>query len=255
MRIARFLSLCLLVAATVALMPARDAFAGPGDDLLKKVEDASSPAKDSTGNMEMVLIESNGKEKKRKLKMMQMQHKPSDYRLLRFLSPAEVKGVAFLSKSDTEMYLYMPAFKKIRRIASSAKNENFMGTDFSYDDIGNTSYTDDYTAKIVSKDKDVTVLELTPKHPGENDYSKLVMTVDNTNYIPREIKFFNKAQKLWKVMTNDKVEKISGYWTPTAITMKDLKKNHATKMYMKDIKFDVGLGKRDFSKRKLKRSH
>ena len=238
-------------AATISV-PA--ALAGPGDDLLKKVEDAASPGKDSIGTTEMILIDSDGKEKKRELKMKQMDHDPDDYRLLRFLSPAEVKGVAFLSKSDNEMYLYMPAFKKIRRIASHAKNENFMGTDFSYDDIGSTNYTEDYKAKIIEKKGDTTVLELTPRDPDDTDYSKLIMTVDTTKNLPKEVKFFNKAGKLWKVMTNQKVEKVSGYWTPMVIEMKDLKKNHTTRMIVKDIKYDVGLKKKEFSKRKLKRA-
>ncbi len=228
--------------------------ASPGDDLLEKVEDTMTAAHDQVSTVKMTLIDSKGVRKERKLTMMQLKHDPDDYRLIRFLEPAEVKGVAFLSKSDTEMYLYMPAFKKIRRIASSAKNDNFMGTDFSYDDMGSTNYTDDYSARIIETKGDLTILELTPKKPDEVNYSKLVMTVDVPKAMPTRIEFYSKKGELWKVMTMSNIKKISGYWTPTESVMEDKHKHHTTKMEMLDVKYDTGLSTRAFSKRKLKRS-
>ncbi|NIM57731.1 MAG: outer membrane lipoprotein-sorting protein, partial [Candidatus Aminicenantes bacterium] len=81
----------------------------------------------------MVLIDKNGKEKDRDAVMLQ---KGSEKRMIKFLSPADQKGIAFLDLPNDMMYLYLPAFKKVRRIAAHIKNQKFAGTDMTYDDLG-----------------------------------------------------------------------------------------------------------------------
>jgi len=61
--------------------------------------------------------------------------------MFRFTAPASQAGIAFLSLPNDVMYMYLPAFGKERRIASSAKNQNFAGTDFSYDDMESVPFS------------------------------------------------------------------------------------------------------------------
>ncbi len=61
-------------------------------------------------------------------------------RLIKFTEPASVKGIAFLSLPGDLMYVYLPSFRKIRRIATSVKNTNFAGTDFTYDELSTFKY-------------------------------------------------------------------------------------------------------------------
>ena len=66
-----------------------------------------------------------------------------------FEKPADVKGTAFLSweyddpKKEDDKWLYMPAMKKVRRISGASKNEYFMGSDFTYDDMGDRNVEED----------------------------------------------------------------------------------------------------------------
>jgi len=227
------------------------ALADEAQDILAKVDAAMSDAKDQVSTLTMVLEDAEGKTKERQISVQQ---KGSQLRMMKFVSPAEVKGVSFLTLSDDEMYLYMPEFDKVRRIASHLKNDTFMGTDFSYGDMGSTSFATKYDAKLISKDATQATLELTPKQGQESPYSKLTLVVNLDRYQPTRVEHFDKAGQPWKVMEYAKVEKIAGRWVPRSISMRDLKKKHATRMEMADIKFDTGLKDSDFSQRMLKRA-
>ena len=174
---------------------------------------------------------------------------------MKFKSPAEVKGVGFLVLSDNEMYIYMPAFGKIRRIASHSKKQSFMGSDFSYNDMGNTNYSDDYNAKLVKEEKDYYLLKLIPKTDRKDiEYSKILMYVNKKTYLPDSSKSYDKSGSLYKIMKNLKIAKINGFWIPVKVLMKNVKRSHKTIMEMNDIKIDGNLSENLFTKRNLKRA-
>lgn len=231
------------------LLPFSSIFASEGEEILKLVE--ASISKDQSSTVKMILKNSSGGIKERVLSMKQ---KGSDLRLIKFKNPADVKGVGFLVLSESEMYLYMPEFGKVRRIASHIKNESFMGTDFSYNDIGETKYSDDYTSELKSKNEKEIVLSLTPRDLSESDYSNLTMTISIENNYPVKLEYFDKKGEPWKVMTQKDIEKVSGYWIAKSVTMSDLKKKHSTTMEISDLQLDTGLVDTDFTRRKLKRS-
>lgn len=222
-----------------------------GNAILKKVEETLTAPKDAVAEVRMNLIESSKSEKRRTVKMW---NKGKDKRLIKFLSPEDVKGVGFLSLSEDEMYLYMPAFHKIRRIASHVKNESFMGTDFSYEDIGTSKYSDDFIPKLKKETETEYILNLNKKEESDLKYSKLMMFVNKSNFVPDSIQFFDSKGKLLKVMRNLMVKKIDGYWTTTKIEMENVQTDHKTLMELKDVKHDVGLEDKLFTKRYLKRA-
>ena len=98
--------------------------------------DTQNDAKDQFSIMKMTLFDKSDKKKTRKrILLTKAWNKRDKKRLIKFLSPADVKGFGFLvlepDSPSEKMYLYLPAFKKIRRIAGSAKSRSFMGSDFS----------------------------------------------------------------------------------------------------------------------------
>ena len=173
--------------------------------------------------------------------------------MLKFLSPGDIKGVGILTLPNDVIYFYMPAFNKIRRIASHVKNQSFMGTDFSYDDFSSINYADEYDAVSVKEQGEHYVLELEPKKGSGKDYSKLLIWARKDNYYKEKTEYYNKGGKLWKIMERKEIKKVGKYWIAHEFSMKDLKKNHSTVMKITDIKFDQGLKDNLFSKRYLKR--
>ncbi|MCK5527519.1 MAG: outer membrane lipoprotein-sorting protein, partial [Candidatus Latescibacteria bacterium] len=92
-----------------------------------------------------------------------------------------------------------------------------------------------------------------PKPDSEIEYSKLRMWVNRKTFLPDKAEFYDEKGKLLKKMTNSETEQIDGYWTPRRIEMEDVQKDHKTLMELKEVKHNVGLKDKLFSKRYLKR--
>lgn len=140
--------------------------------------------------------------------------------LIRFLSPADVKGTSLLiydyENENDNMWIYMPALRKVRRILSNEKGKNFMGSeftnadmskpnadDFTYADAGNQTINGVNCKKIETKPKTDAIRQ-------ENNFSKKISYIDPANYLCYRIEFYDQAGKLQKVQTIGKYEKQSG---------------------------------------------
>jgi outer membrane lipoprotein-sorting protein len=229
----------LIVAGSMFTSNAQDA-----NSILKKMDDIMYSPKDMTGITKIVLINKAGKESTREANIIQ---KGNNKRIFRFTAPASQAGIAVLSLPDDVMYLYMPAYGKVRRISSSVKSQNFAGTDFSYDDMESIPFAEKYTPKLLPAEDDVYVLELNPI----SSYSKLIVKVHKTNYYPVSMEYYDRGNKKIKEAVYQ-FKKIGNYWNAAEIKMTDLKNNHETKMIMSEVKYDQGISDDEFTVRKLK---
>ncbi|MBN2615957.1 MAG: outer membrane lipoprotein-sorting protein [Bacteroidales bacterium] len=231
----------LLLAGLTGTVNAQDA-----TTIMKKVDDVMYAPKDMRAVNKIVLTDRNGRTDTREATIAQM---GTNYRIFRFTKPASQAGISVLSLPDDVMYLYMPAFGKVRRISSSIKNQNFAGTDFSYDDMESKPLTEKYNGKLLKTEGNTYVLQLTPKSQ-RSAYSKVIMSVNKENFYPVEMQFYDRGNHEIKVAQYTFI-KIGKYWNTEKITLKDLKKDHTTSMIMSDVKYDTGLTKNDFTVRKL----
>lgn len=230
----------LIGAGSVFTVNAQDA-----TSILKNMDDVMYSPKDMTGKNKIILIDKAGKQETREASIIQ---KGTDKRMFRFTSPASQSGIAVLSLPNDVMYMYLPAFGKERRIASSAKNQNFAGTDFSYDDMESILYSIKYNPKISKTENKVYVLELTPN--GNSDYLKVIVHINKNDFYPEVMEYYDKGGNKVKVAKYT-YKQIGNYWNASEIEMTDLKKNHKTKMQMSDVKYDTGLSNDEFTVRKL----
>ncbi len=218
--------------------------------ILQAVEDTLNAPKDRELTMTMQLIDKAGDIKTRELTILQ---KGPDKRLIRFLSPADVRGVGFLVLEDDLMYLYMPAFAKVRRIASHVKNENFMGTDFTYDDMAQSDYIENYNPTLREETEQNYILELVPKPESEIDYGRLVMWANKETMLPDKVEFYTRSGQLLKIMTQTNAKRIDGYLTPQHIEMENVQDKHKTIMDLKNVVHDQNIPDKHFTQRYLKR--
>ena len=224
-----------------------------GDEILDKVDALLSAPTDGTSTARMTLVDKSGNTKERRLQLWTRYFKDKDdWSLTKFVEPAEIRDLGFLSLADDKMYLYLPGFDRVRRIASHARKESFAGSDLSNDDLSTGSYVDHFSAKIREETDQEYVLELTRK-PGSNRiYPKSTVWVNKENFTIPRMELFDNNEKLWKTFEGE-YEKIQGYWTMTSLTMADVQKKHKTIMKIEDIQFDVGLDDKTFTQRYLKR--
>ncbi|MHC1778003.1 MAG: outer membrane lipoprotein-sorting protein [Lentimicrobium sp.] len=202
---------------------------------------------DKQGKVTIILIDKEGKEK---IREATMQQKGRDKKIYRYTKPESQAGNATLSLPGNEMWLYMPAFGKPKKISVLAKNQAFTGTDFSYEDMVTTPYADRYLPFLEESGKDYYVLQLKPKETKPT-YSKIIVRLNKTYGYPITMEYYNGNGKKFKE-ARYRYEKIGKYWNAAEVVMKDLEKNHSTKILISDVKFDQGLSDDLFTVEKLK---
>lgn len=236
-------NLILTLALIIAVLGGLNA--QTAQEIINKVDQKISAPQDVKQNIKMILTDRNGRQQVRTSIIYQ---KGKDKRLVKFTSPAAYRGIAFLSLPGDVMYVYMPAYGRERRIASSVKNQKFAGTDLTYEDMQAKNYSDKYNSKLIKSDANGYVLELTPKERSQ--YSKVILYV-NKDYLPTKAEFFNRGNQKIKVLTFNFV-KSGKYWYPKTMEARDLRTKHSTKMVVQSVQFDTGLKDNIFTVRYMK---
>jgi outer membrane lipoprotein-sorting protein len=175
-----------------------------------------------------------------------------DLRVLKFLSPADVKDVGFLVLDEDSMYIYLPEFHRTRRIASSSKKDPFMGSDFSYEDMGTSAMSKNYSPKPLKESDAEWQLELFRKPGADKPYARIVLTISKANTMPVRMELYDAAGNLGKV-AEESAQPVGKYWIMGRIKMTNVKKGTSTVLEMKNIKTDQGLKDEIFSERFLKK--
>lgn len=232
--------LILFAVFSVAKVQAQDA-----NQILKNIDNILTSPSDISENVSITLIDKTGK---KQVRTADVWMKGKEQRLFKFTSPASSKGIGFLSLANEVMYLYMPAFGKERRIASSVKNQKFAGTDLTYDELQSKDYGAKYSAKLLKTEGNNYVLQLTPKDNSE--FSKLIMKVDKTNNLPNYIESYDKAGNKIKSSTME-FKKSGDFWYASKVTVNDLKTSHSTIMTVSSVKFNSSLSDDIFTVRNL----
>jgi hypothetical protein len=240
-----------IVMSTIIGLP-ESAYALTGRDIMQKVNDRDDGDR-SISEMEMILIDKNGKQRVRKIKTYGREQGQQTQSLMFFLTPADVKNTGFLtydydeSGKDDDQWLYLPALRKTKRIASGDKSGSFMGTDLNYSDM--TSPDIDLYKYTLMKETKVRgqkawQIKSVPKTKAEAEksgYSKSVIWICQDNYMmTRAVRWvYNKKRN--KYFDAKKIEKIDGIWIATElhVTTKSGKKTlHKTILLQKNIHFN-----------------
>jgi len=261
------LLLPLTLVLTSAASFAEDAPELTGREIMDLV-DARDDGDKSVQDMKMVLIDKNGSQRKRTIRTQRKDVGEDAYSIMFFLDPADVKDTGFLTydydedERDDDQWLYLPALKKTKRIASGDKSGAFMGSDFTYADMTDRKL-DNYDYKLLKEDEvdgqPVWVVEAIPNNEKEIDetgYTKSVLFVRKDNdVVVRSVAWVKKGKRL-KYLDVKKLELIDGIWVPTEMHMtlkKGKSKLHQTVLIAENVKFNQELDESDFSVRRLEK--
>ena len=162
-----------------------------GEELSILMDNRKTPD-DISSDMNMEIV--NKKGRKRLMKVKSISKDNNKKQILWFLSPADDKGIAYLKiehkNQDDEIRLWLPAFKKIRRISSKKKADSFMGSDLSYEDMTSRPMKD-YQFTILNEglinNENCYLLESTPIDGIKSTYSKHLTWVTKDNYLPLKL--------------------------------------------------------------------
>jgi outer membrane lipoprotein-sorting protein len=217
---------CLVSSASASQLTGRDVMV---------MENERYEGENSKSVKEMILINKRGKQRIREVIGLKINIDKDNKKVMYFRKPYDVKGTAFLSweydnpqKTD-DKWLYMPALRKTKRISGESENEYFMGTDFTYDDLGDRNVDEDiHTLKDLEKinEHECYVVESVPVDK-KTYYSLKKSWISKDSLIVLKCEYFDK-NGLIKTYTADSIKLISGIWTADQISMINHRENHRT---------------------------
>jgi hypothetical protein len=190
---------------------------------------------------------------------------PTDRTLIRFTEPADIRGTSFLvwdqPSGDDERFLYLPSLGRVRRIAGSEAQESFVGSDLTYEDIGGREF-EAYTYRLLDASATWTaadgsrhpayLLESRRKDTGAR-FPRAESLVRQDNFVVVGARIFNRRDELQKTFAVTRLERTGAYWTAMAMTMTDVSARTRTDLVIEDVRYDIGLGADDFTRRELER--
>jgi Outer membrane lipoprotein-sorting protein len=162
-----------------------------------------------------------------------------------------MKGTKLLILSPTQMYVYLPAFGKVRRVASHTHDQGFFGLAFSQDDLATTSYGAQYTGQIATQTPAQFVLVLTAKDVPNATYAKIEMTVAKDRMVPLQLKYFNAEGANIKTETRSNYACAGAVCTPGEIKMVDNVRGNWTRLVRKSWQQNVAIPADAFSAQNL----
>ncbi|MCC6278244.1 MAG: outer membrane lipoprotein-sorting protein [Oligoflexia bacterium] len=189
--------------------------------------------------------------------------------LTKFHKPAEIRnqGILFLEKAQdaTDVQMYLPTYKKIRRIETGQQSGSFMGSEFSYSDIS-TPHVDDYTYKMLGEAPcageakvncyNIEALPAKDSIKERTGTSKAVLWVRADNFMIAKGDYFDKEGSLWKQLESSKIEKVDAAknkWMALHLKMTNAKTKKFTDLKFSNVKVNVGIQDSVFTNQSLQK--
>ena len=249
--------LCLLPLAAQAETPEEKGLA-----IAVEADNRDSGFVDYTNNVQMILRNKHGQESTRVIRSKTLEvDGDGDKSQTIFDEPRDVKGTALLSFTHKEgpddQWLYLPALKRVKRIASDNKSGPFMGSEFAYEDISSQE-VEKYTYKFLRDDTldglEVFVFERYPVDK-KSGYTRQIIWLDKEHYKERKIEFYDRKNSLLKTLVfNDYHQYLDKFWRAHDMYMENHLTGKSTRLVQSDYEFNTGLTDRDFDKNSLKRA-
>ena len=261
----RIAVLGLVLFAVQAAPPSASAQNPSGKQIIER-NDAMRSVDDEQVDLRMELINKRGQKRDRQLSWVLKNDAQRNQRaLLRFLDPADVRGTALLSienpDRDDDQWLYLPALRKSRRISAANKSDSFVGSDFSYEDLG-PEEIDQHEYRFVREDTldgaAVYVVEAVPNNEQrkrESGYSRREIYVRKDTASIVRINYYDRQQELLKVFLAKDIRQVPSTktWRAYTVEMKNEKSGHSTVITYGRFVINAGVSDETFSTRELER--
>jgi outer membrane lipoprotein-sorting protein len=257
------LILALVTALAFGTPVAANTPAEQGFDIAARSDRSDLGFGDSRVELQMILRNAAGQQSTRSLRIATLE-KPDesvgDKSLVLFETPRDIEGTALLSHArildPDDQWLFLPALKRVKRIASSNKSGPFVGSEFAFEDftaIELNKFTYRYIGTETCGAYQCDVLERQPRYENSG-YSKQISYVDQEVFQIRKVEFYDRRGDLLKVLElGDYRQYDNGVWRAHKLSMANVQTNKQTDLIYQDYAFNVGISDKDFVKGRLSR--
>ena len=217
---------------------------------------------DSAGRLTMTLRNRAGQETLRSMRSQTLEVPgDGDKSMVIFDDPKDVRGTAFLSftykEGPDDQWLYLPALKRVKRIASSNKSGPFMGSEFSYEDLSSQEvekYRYLYLRNEAFDGRDHFVIERYPRD-ARSGYTRQVVWMDTEHYRVWKVEYYDRKESLLKTLTADQFTRyLDKHWRPLRMEMINHQTGKSTVLAWTDYTFGNGFTDADFNRNSLSKA-
>ncbi len=186
--------------------------------------------------------------------------------ILFFREPPQARGVGFLQWVDPRgpdrQWLFLPSTKRVRQISGSRKKESFVGTDFSYEDLGlmmdvASWSVEDATSQWLREEKydgvACAVIRLKPTEIQEVTYAAIEVWIGGEDSLIRRYNFLDAQGRLRKTLALSDFRPVDGIPSPYRLEMLNARAHSRTIASVQSLKLNGGLDDAVFTKRRLER--
>lgn len=236
-----------------------NAWALTGLEVMRKVDQANHGTIGTSSNMTMTLIDASGSQVTRamKAKTLEADGGEGDKSIMEFLKPMDVKGTKLLTwvvkDGDNQQWLYLPQFKRVKKINSKNQSGSFMSSEFSFEDIAGEEI-EKYDYKLLSEDDKTWKVESIPKRVS--GYSKVVTTISKEFMNPLSVEYYDRKGELLKTSKLSGFEKttVNGktFHLASEIRMDNAQTKKSSIIKWEKRELGVKHGQNDFKSNKLK---
>lgn len=229
------------------------AFAITGTEIAQNSRNIPDPVS-SHGAVKMDLINASGDVDSRMVEEWTTEDDDLGSTIMVFRSPPSVANTRFLQKEndgrDDDKWIYLPALKRVRRIASSDGSKSFMGTDMTYDDMETREVAQD-NHELLGEESfgewNCYKLKVTAKDPEDSQYSYKLEWIDKDSWYPVKVEMYDGSRELLKILSVEELQTVDGYLTPMSVYLENVQENHATRVTMMKIVYDEPVNDRLFT--------
>lgn len=211
--------------------------------------------------LKMVLRNRQGQESEREMRNRALEVEgDGDKSLVIFDTPRDVKGTAFLTfahkDGNDDQWLYLPALKRVKRIASNNKSGPFMGSEFAYEDISSQEveeYTYTYLRTEELDGRTCHVVEQIPVDK-KSGYTKQIVWYDDQEYRVWKTEYYDRKDELLKTLVFEGYRQYAeAFWRADRLFMENHQTGKSTVLEFTNYEFGVDLDERDFDQSSLAR--
>lgn len=226
-----------------------EARAGEPDaaEILQRMDAAISGYEDQAMDVTMTIVDMDGSRKSYDFTILQ---KGTRLRMIRMLS-GELKGMATLVEDRDRVYVYLPGFKKVRRVAAHNMNQTFAGSDFTNDDMAATTWADEYDGVIERQDDANWYVRCTKKPGSKAQHEKALLTIDKRRFYQVGAEYQDASGTAIRRLDGSNLKNFDGAERFATVVMTDLRSGHKTILTIRDFRVDRGLADGLFTTREL----
>ena len=178
--------------------------------------------------------------------------------VLRFLAPAEVKGVALLIVNHpdraSDQWMWTPALQRERRIALQDRSTRFFGTDFSFEDLEERDVSQ-YDYRLLGDEPidgaPCWRIESVPSQKKISQYTKSEVWIRKDSYAFAQVESYLKTEVVRRLKYAEFAQ-VQGIWTGRRMEMSDLRRKSRTMLTLEKLEYNVPLNDEDFTLQALR---